>query len=153
MVAVQTISCSKRANWLASSQDLKTEIRQHLKNKNKWYYTLFVSVIQSEPDIFNIIYNPAWAFRVVLVVKILPDDVGDIRDTGLITGLGRSPGGGNSNPLQYSCLKNPHGRKGAWWATVRRVAESHTVEATYHSTACILLINTLWKWDNISNTQ
>ena len=59
------------------------------------------------------------------MVKILPDDVGDIRDTGLITGLGRSPGGGNSNPLQYSCLKNPHGQKGAWWAIVRRVAVTY----------------------------
>ena len=40
-----------------------------------------------------------------LVVKNLPANVGDVRDLGLIPGLGRSPGGGNSNPLQYSCLK------------------------------------------------
>ena len=38
-------------------------------------------------------------------------------DLGLIPGLGRSPGGGHGNPLQYSCLKNPMGR-GAWWAIV-----------------------------------
>ena len=40
-----------------------------------------------------------------LVVKNLPASVGDVRDMGSIPGLGRSPGGGNGNPLQYSCLK------------------------------------------------
>ena len=48
---------------------------------------------------------------------------GDIRDVGLIPGLGRSPEGGNGNPLRYSCLENPMDR-GAWWATVPGVAES-----------------------------
>jgi len=42
---------------------------------------------------------------------------------GLISGMGRSPGGGHSNPFQYSCLKNPIDR-GAWQATVHRVAKS-----------------------------
>ena len=46
------------------------------------------------------------------------------RDLGLIPGLGRSPRGGNGNPLQYSCLENPMNR-GAWWATVHGVAERH----------------------------
>ena len=46
-------------------------------------------------------------------------------DLGLIPGLGRSPGEGNGNPLQYSCLENPMDR-GAWWATVHRVAKSQT---------------------------
>ena len=50
--------------------------------------------------------------QVVLVVKNLPANAGDIRDTGLIPGSGRSPGGGQGNPLQYSCLKNPHGQRG-----------------------------------------
>ena len=50
---------------------------------------------------------------------------GDVRDAGSIPGLGRSPGEGNGNPLQYSCLKNPMGR-GAWWATVHRVTKSQT---------------------------
>ena len=44
---------------------------------------------------------------------------------GSISGSGRSPGGGHGNPLQYSCLKNPMNR-GAWWATVHRVAKSWT---------------------------
>ena len=46
-------------------------------------------------------------------------------DLGSIPGLGRSPGEGNGNPLQYSCLENPMDR-GAWWATVHRVIKSHT---------------------------
>ena len=44
-----------------------------------------------------------------------------VRDPGLILGLGRSPGEGNDNPLQYSCLENPMDR-GPWWATVHGVA-------------------------------
>ena len=46
-------------------------------------------------------------------------------DIGLIPGVGRSPGKGNGNPLQYSCLGNPMDR-GAWWATVHGVAKSRT---------------------------
>ena len=47
------------------------------------------------------------ASQVVLVVKNPPANAGDIRDSSLIPGWGRSPGGGNGNPLQYSCLENP----------------------------------------------
>ena len=43
-----------------------------------------------------------------LMVKNLPANAGNIRDMGSTTGLGRSPRGGNGNPLQYSCLENPH---------------------------------------------
>ena len=55
-----------------------------------------------------------------LMVKHLPANAGDVRDTGSIPGLGRSPGGGHGNPLQHSCLENPMDR-GAWRATVHRV--------------------------------
>ena len=57
----------------------------------------------------------------MLVVKNLPATAGDMRDAGWIPGLGRSPGEGNGNPLQYSCLENPMDR-GAWQATVHGVA-------------------------------
>ena len=53
------------------------------------------------------------------VIKNPPANAGDM---GLISGLGRSPGEGNDNPLQYSCLGNPMDG-GAWWATVRGVAK------------------------------
>ena len=49
------------------------------------------------------------------VVKNPAASGGDARDTGLIPGSGRAPGGGNGKPLQYSCLENPRDR-GAWWA-------------------------------------
>ena len=49
----------------------------------------------------------------------------NVGDLGLIPGLGRSPGEGNGNPLQYSCLENPM-EGGAWWATVHGVAKSRT---------------------------
>ena len=65
------------------------------------------------------------ASQVALVVKNLPVNAGDIRDTGSVPGLGRSPGEGNGYLLQYSCLENPMDR-GAWWATVHRVAKSWT---------------------------
>ena len=63
------------------------------------------------------------------MVRNQPANAGDIRDTDLIPGLGRSPGEGHGNPLQYSCLENPMDR-GAWWATVHTVAESDKTKAT-----------------------
>ena len=62
-----------------------------------------------------------------LVVKNRSANAGDIRDVGLIPWLGRSPGGGRGNSLQYSCWKNPMDR-GAWRATVHWIAKSQTSE-------------------------
>ena len=59
------------------------------------------------------------------MVKNPPAFAGDTGDVGLIPGSGKSPGGGNGNPLQYSCLGNPMNR-GAWWATVHGVTKSQT---------------------------
>ena len=63
--------------------------------------------------------------QMALVVKNPPANAGNIRDTGSIPGLGQDPGEGQGNSLQYSCLENPRDR-GAWWATVHRVAISQT---------------------------
>ena len=57
------------------------------------------------------------------MVKNPPDNA---RDTGSILGLGRIPGEGNDNPLQYSCLENSMDR-GAWWAMVLEVTKSETI--------------------------
>ena len=59
---------------------------------------------------------------VMLVVKNLPANAGDVRDAGLIPGAGRSPGVVYGNPLQFSCLENLMG----WWAAVHRVTKSQT---------------------------
>ena len=63
------------------------------------------------------------ASQVAVVVKSLPASAGDVRDMGLILESGRSPGGGHGNPLQYSCLENPHGQR-SLWAIVHSVAQS-----------------------------
>ena len=61
------------------------------------------------------------------VVKNLPDNAGDTRDSGLIPGLGKFTRGGNGNPLPYSCLENFLDR-GAWQTIVHEVAESDMTE-------------------------
>ena len=62
---------------------------------------------------FLISLSASW---VALVVKNLPASAGDVREAGSIAWCGRSPGGGNGNPLQYSFPENPTDR-GVWWAT------------------------------------
>ena len=59
------------------------------------------------------------------MVKNKPANAGDVRDMSLIPGFGRSPGEGNGNPLQYSCLEESMD-KGAWQATVHGVTKSWT---------------------------
>ena len=68
---------------------------------------------------------PQGASQVALVVTNPPANAGDLRDEGSIPGSGRSPGEENGNLLQYSCLKNPHGR-GSQRAIVHGVTKSQT---------------------------
>ena len=65
------------------------------------------------------------ASQAVLVVKNPLANAVDLRDGGSIPGLGRFPGGGDGNPLQYVCLENPMDR-GVWWATVHKAAKHWT---------------------------
>ena len=67
------------------------------------------------------------------MVKNLPLNARDTRDLGSISGSGRSPGGGHGNPLHYPCLENPMDR-GAWRATVHKVAKSQTQLSTVEYT-------------------
>ena len=76
----------------------------------------------------SIFGSPSFYIRASLVaqvVKELPANAGDSRGVGSVPGLGRSPGEGNGNPLQDSCLENPTDRA-AWKATAHSVTKSWT---------------------------
>ena len=73
-----------------------------------------------------------WASQVALVVKNAPANVRDLTDRSWIHGSGRSPGGRNGSPLQYSCLENPMDT-GASGATVHGVAESDMTIEIWHT--------------------
>ena len=93
-----------------------------------------VLIIPSRSQVASFIYIPSldlgdkgvWASQVALVVNNLTASARDLRNAGLTPGLGRPPEGRHGNPLQCSCLENPLDR-GAWRATVHRVAKSRTV--------------------------
>ena len=67
------------------------------------------------------------------MAKNTPASVGRLGDTGPLPGEGRPSGGGNGNPLQYPCLKNPRDR-GDWWATVPGVVKNQTQLSTHKHT-------------------
>ena len=75
-----------------------------------------------------------WASQVAVVIKNLP---ASIKDTSLIPGSERSPGGGNGSPLKYSCLESPMDR-GVWWAAEHGVAKSQTRLKWLHTHTCPL---------------
>ena len=84
--------------------------------------------------LFLYLFTVVWASQVALVVKNPPAKAEDLRDVVSSPKSGRSPGEGNGNPLQYSCLGNPLNR-GAWQATVHGVAkESRHTERLNHTT-------------------
>ena len=70
------------------------------------------------------------------VAKNMPANAGDARDTGLMLKSGRSPEGGNGNPLQYSCLENYMDR-GAWWATVHGSQRVRNDQGNTHTQSCL----------------
>ena len=76
-------------------------------------------------SLFCICLNRCWGFLGSSVVKESACSTGDEGHADSIPGPGRSPGEGNGNPLQYSCLENPMDR-GTWWATVHGVAKNWT---------------------------
>ena len=84
------------------------------------YYSSWENV-----SFYQLTWGSHGSSQVALVVKNSPASAGDIGDAGSIPGSRRSPGVGNGNPLQYSCLENPVDRA-AWWATIHGVAKSQT---------------------------
>ena len=85
------------------------------------------------------------------IIKNPPSTVGDARHMSLIPGSGRSPGVGNGNMIQYSCLENPMDR-GAWWAAVHRVAKSQTLLRNLAHTHTIHAVSSHHKIPRIRNT-
>ena len=88
-----------------------------------------LNLIVSQYKDFITQYTVGRPSQMALVVRNLPASAGDMRDLSLISGSGRSPGGGRGNPLQYSRLENPMDR-GAWRAAVQRIAELDRTEET-----------------------
>ena len=110
-------------------------LSQHLSSYLGFSYlgrgvSLSLSLIRTLATGFSPHPDHPGASQVVLVVKNPPANAGDIRNLGSVPGWGRSPGGGQSNPLQYSCLQTPTDT-GAWRAAVRK--ESDMTEATSHT--------------------
>ena len=73
------------------------------------------------------------------MVKSSPANAGDITDVGLNPGLGRSPGGGHCNPLQYSCLENAHGQRSLVGCSLKGRKESNTTKVIGHACPCEFL--------------
>ena len=123
--------------WVITPSWLSGSLRSFLCSSSVYSYPLFL--------IFwiSLRYTYVQASQMGLVVKKLPANAGDIRDLGSIFGLGRSPGGGHSHPLQYSCLENPMDR-GDWWAVVHRsqsVGHDWSDLACMHTYICPCLLN------------
>ena len=77
------------------------------------------------------------------MVKNLPVNAGDIRDTGLIPGLGTSPGGGHGNPLQYSHLETPHGQRSLAGCSPLGCKELDTTDVTYITHATVSSVSSV----------
>ena len=93
-----------------------------------WYLTLGWGISYTwSKDVLNSYMSP-----LVLVVKEPPANAWDKRDVGSIPGLGRSPRGGNGNPLQYFCLENPHGQRSLVGYGTWGCKESDMTEYTQH---------------------
>ena len=91
------------------------------ENAKQFFNYVFLVLGEVGVIVLTYMYILQWDSQVVLVVKNLPANAGEIRDLGSIPGSGRTPGEGNGNPLQCSCLENPRDR-GAWRATVHGAA-------------------------------
>ena len=109
----------KRMLWTVSNLNLK--FRKFLGQRYNH------GVAKSQTQLSDWAYIPGGSG-----VKNPPTNAEDKRDVGSIPGSGWSPGGGNGNPFQYSCLENPMDR-GAWRTTVQRVTKSRTPWATVHT--------------------
>ena len=109
----QTWLSDKTTTTIYTYTDTHIHKHTHIKFDNMWDYDFCLWETEELPELLRQLRD---------VPKETACNVGDL---GSILGSGRSSGEGNGYPLQYSCLKNPMNR-GAWWATVQRVAKSQT---------------------------
>ena len=98
-------------------------IPKYYRLSKKRFLTLSSTLTDFRSNV--VVFCTQWASQGTLVVRDLPPNAEDIREAGLIPGLGKSPGGGHGNPLQYFHLENTINR-GARWVTINRVAKSWT---------------------------
>ena len=107
-------------SWLTKSSNVEVRSISHHCGSKVIFHLL--------PELLAL-FSPFHNWLSVLLPKGLPwwlsgkESTCKVGDVGSIPGLGRAPGGGNGNPVQHSCLENPLDR-GAWWATVYKVAKS-----------------------------
>ena len=117
-------------NWISSKNSTQPHLSSVYQTLNygtvHWPRTMEKQMFQDgEPKTRQILS---------LSLKIL-ESASIVGETGSIPGSGRSPGGGNGNPVQYSCLENPMDI-GAWWATVHGVTELDMSEQLMHACTC-----------------
>ena len=122
---------------------------------NEYIFILIMPTKQVQVEAAHSLISQLWVGRpsqVPPVVKNLPANIKGPRHIWSLSGSGRSPGEGNGNPLQYSCLENSMDT-GAWWATVHGVAESQTqlsnwahLRVTLFRNSCIIFVKTEKEW-------
>ena len=120
-------------------------------DRGAWWAAVY-GAAQSRTRLKQLSSSSSRASQVTVVVNNLPANAGNVRTVGSIPGLGRSPGVGNGNLLQYSCLENPRDG-GAWWAAVYGVAQSRTWLKRLSSSSSVKQVTEVLGVDVISKCE